>query len=313
MTEKQTTLLREKWVSSILIILLGVLTLHLVGEGFFGPHAADRSGGTAMLPAGWTASGPWEVYPAGRMYEKIDGREPLFQQYGALRLRYIDVSKDGDDFEIYVYDMKSADGALGIYLANTPSKFDDLDLGTMADVSGGQVRVLRGKTYLEVLALAEKLSEKTLVELAAGLTKNMPEEKEAQRTAVDLLPRQGRIRGSLILNRENTYGLSKLTDIFSASYKLGDDEFDFLIRKISPTDSRKMLSALAEEIREFDGKIFKIEQGVMIAEFMGKTLILKETGDFLVGINGSLDPKRSEQTLDGWIESMKEESHGPGR
>jgi hypothetical protein len=313
MARKQITPLKEKIISTSLVVLLAVFIVHLVGEGFFQPHREKKAAAKEMLPPGWSAAEPWEVYPNGRLYEKIDGREPLFQQYGVIQLRYASVSKDKNDFEVYIYDMQTPDGALGIYLANSPSEFKDLDIGTMADVSGGQVRVLTGRTYLEILSLAEKTPQELLLNLASGLTKNIPVEKTAQRTVVDLLPKEGRIRGALILNRENTYGLARLTDIFSATYKQGHDEYDLLIRKITPNEGRKMIPAVAGEIREFDGNIIQSGPGSLTAEFMGKTLILRQEGNFMVGIYASMTVPQAQQRLESWIGTMKDQFHGSGR
>jgi hypothetical protein len=313
MARKQTTPLKEKIISTTLIVLLAVFVLHLVGQGFFRPHRAKKVASKQMLPPGWSAAEPWEVYPNGRLYEKIDGREPLFQQYGVVQLRYAAVSKDKNDFEVYLYDMQTPDGALGIYLANSPSEFKDLDIGVMSDISGGQVRVLKGRTYLEILSLSEKAPQNLLLALASGLTQNIPVEKTTQRTAVDLLPKEGRVRGALILNRENTYGLARLTDIFSATYHQGQDEYDLLVRKITPSEGRKMISAVAEEIREFDGKIIQNNPDSLTAEFMGKTLILNLHGNFMIGIYASMPVQQAQQRLENWIETMKDQSHGPGR
>lgn len=313
MVKKQNIPAKEKIVSVVLLAGLILFMAIVIGPGFSEPSSPNQNVAEQMLPAGWSAVGGWEIYPKGRLYEKINGREPLFDQYGVVRLRYASVSKGTNDFEVYFYDMQTPDGALGIYLANTPSEFDELELGTLADISGGQVRVLKGRTYLEIFSLAEQTPKDFLIDLSSALVETIPTEKEARRTAVELLPKQGRVRGTLILNRENTYGLAKLTDIFSASYQQDNDEFDYLIRTISPSEGRKMMAAVGEEILEFDGKIIQSETNSLVAEFMRKTLILNQTGDFLIGLYGAVPPDQGRRRLDQWIETMKDQLHGSGK
>jgi hypothetical protein len=291
----------EKVISTAMLILLAVVVAGIVGGGFLkGPTPASGKGEISYpLPEGWSLDGGWEVYPRGRLYEKIDGREPLFEEYGVIRLESASATTGGQAVEVYIYTMADADGALGIYLANMPMEFEEADAGSMADISGGQARAFQGQTYLEIMSLAKESDPKRLISLAANLLKHTVKEGKTSQGVFELLPSESRIRGSLALNRDNTFGLKSLTNTFTASYENDDVFFDYLLRKLTSTDEGEtILKNVQNEIVDFGGTVFTAGPDRLDAEFLGKKLFLRRQGLLLIGVYGEMSRDDAAEQLE---------------
>jgi len=287
---------REKITSAFLLAVLIVFVSMIGLEGYFRPTKTNLSAtsqptavGGYTVPTGWSINGAWETYPNGRMYEKIDGRETLFQQYGAVRLEFASVTGKQRDFDVYIYQMSDPDGALGIYLAQVPSDYEEIEIGaTMADFSGGQVRAFQGKIYLEIQPMDKTTDSKLTRELARSFISQLRTEKAAARGIFSMLPKKNQVKGSLTLNTDNTYGLKSLGNTFSAGYEVNGQSFDLLIKKIDPQKDDQTIQKARDELKEFDGKVLTFQSDKLTAEILGNTLILVKEGNQIRGAYGSM-------------------------
>jgi len=274
---------QERTVSALLLAGLAVFCVWVLAGGRIQPAAEKRNSAPA-LPTGWAFSAPWEIYPNGRLYEKINGREPLFQEYGVVRLECAEASKGGQTFDVYLYRMNDPAGAVGVYLAHAAGEAKELDLGSMAESSGGRLRAVQGTTYLELLAQDKAFNESLALDLARGVMGSGL--KDQGRGMIDVFPKRGRVKGTLAFNQESAFGLESLAKTVSAQYREGDVEFTFLVRRTSGGDGQKVLEKVRDEIKEFEGKILDFRPGKLAAEFSGKTLLFVADGPAVYGIYG---------------------------
>ncbi len=307
----------EKISSFVLLLALvgGVLAVLMTGMVQPKPSAATPAQKKQIaytLPPKWSLVGDWEIYPEDKIYEKIDGQAALYQQYGVDRLDFASAASKKFSFDIYIYTMKTPDAALGVYLALQPQEFSEINLGDMADASIGMVRAFRGRYYLEVQA-ADKKSDSSLAQsLAADVLKNLKPEKSSAAAIYTILPKTGRVQGSLTLNKDNAFGLKSLGQTFSASYELAGVEFDYLVRKISqPKAAVSILDQAKKEILEFGGKMIDIRPDRISADFMGKKLILLCSDNFIIGLYGNLPMDRAQENLALLEKNLRSESNGP--
>jgi hypothetical protein len=279
----------ENLISTLLLVGLAGIVVW-VFSGAFRPKAAmEKPVRSAYpLPAGWKITVKWETYPNGKLYEKIDGREPLFLEYGVTRLDFAaaEFKKSGKGFDIYRYQMRDADGALGVYLAAASGEAKELDLGSMADISGGELRVFQGSVYLEIQPQEKAPDEKLARELAQALLAGIKAPKSSGSGILDLLPKTGRIKGSLAINKESVFGLKSLSGTYSAAYEENGRQIDYLVRKISSSEGQKVLEIIRDEIKEFEGKIVEFKPDRLSAELFGKKLILVLDPNLLLGAYG---------------------------
>jgi len=73
----------------------------------------------AAVAGGWQVSGRVEGFDWDTLYEKIDGQEDQYKQYGFEYLHYVSLEKPGEDLtlNIELYDMGAFPNALGVFSA----------------------------------------------------------------------------------------------------------------------------------------------------------------------------------------------------
>jgi len=290
----------ERIASVVLLILLA----GLVGVVLLRPAPPEggsaRPGGAPTayaLPADWKLDEPWQSYPEERIYEKIDGRATLFQEYGIERLDWAAASRAGASFEIDVYVMKSPNAALGVFLKEAPTETKPASIGQMGDAAGGLVRAVQGNIYLVVMALAQNADLAPAEDLARVLLAALPKADVSARGVLEMLPAEGRRPGSLAYNKDGTFGLASLTETFTAGY--GDDEnrFDCLLRPGSAEGLAGLLDKLATEAKEFGGTVERRPDGRVEVVLFGKRLLVAVRNGLLFGVYGKMDGERAEKLL----------------
>ena len=295
----------EKIVSRLLLAGLVVIAGAIFYNGFRKADTEDQEKVRYALPAGWKMTGQWEVYPNGKLYEKIDGQEVIFYEYGVKELDFASASINGADFDIYVYQMNDADAALGVYLSQTPSDFTSIDIGSMGDISGGQIRAIQAGVYLEIMSQEKNSSDNLTLELARSILSSVKSEVTKSAGILRMLPENQRVRGSLSLNKESAFGLTSLGNSYSAAYKYDGDEFNFFIMKISPADASKVITGVRDEVKEFEGLIEEFKTDKLAAKFMDKTLFLIHKDNFIYGVYGKVTSKRAEIYIEQLINGSK--------
>ncbi|MFA5865386.1 MAG: DUF6599 family protein [Phycisphaerae bacterium] len=306
----------EKVISLLLSAGLVVVSALIVCEVFrskslaTSTRPAQPASISYKLPAEWKLEGSWETYPNGKLYEKIDGQETIFYEYGVNRLDCASASINNLSFDIYVYQMNDPDGALGVYLAQAPSDYEELNIGTMSDISGGQVRVFQGATYLEIAPQEKNTDGKFTKELAKSILSGIKRKNMTGGSIIEMLPTTGREKGTLAFNKENAFGLKSLAGTFSATYTDGKGQFDYLVRKISSAEGKTILGKVRDEVKEFGGKTHDVPPESFAGEFMGKTLLLTHKNNFLCGIYGDISIEQAQSKLDLLMLKTKEQPDG---
>ena len=116
------------------------------------------------------------TYNYDNLYEKIDGKAPMYQEAGFVGLiaqRFAAKSNSELGFELYIYDMNNAKNAFSVYSRQKRADATDLnDLGASAFgyVAGNAICISLGKNYIEMIGSAES---NELVDGMKGIAKNM--------------------------------------------------------------------------------------------------------------------------------------------
>ncbi len=277
----------EKLVSFLLLVGLAGIVVG-VFAGAFSPKPAveEKVRASYPLPPGWKIAGKWETYPDGKLYEKIDGRETLFQSFGVIRLDFAPVVFNENKFDVYLYHMRNPDGALGVFLDSSPEQTGEINLVSMTNVAGGELRAFQSSVYLEIQAQEKSFDEKLLRQLAKSLLSGIKPPISSGTSLFDLLPKSGRITGSLAYNKESALGLKSLAGSYSASYLENGRQIDYVVRKISGSDGTKILEKVRSELMEFEGKIIEFKPDRLAGEILGKKLFLVLHDQVLLGAYG---------------------------
>ncbi|MFH1883508.1 MAG: DUF6599 family protein, partial [Planctomycetota bacterium] len=259
----------------------------------------------ALTPNGFKKLSETETYEAGNLYEKINGKAPLYTESGFVKLftqRFISeprpsqrgVGKDDESLwmELFVFDMAAVRNAFSIY---SVQKRADARMLAFAKpqpcykTSNG-LYFIHGKFYVELIGSTVSTAlDKAMAEIAVKFASQTIVD-DAKITEFALFPEQDFIPGSFKLYLANAFGFDGFTDIFTCRYKLGDQSITtFLSKRPDPQDARTTAESYYNFLIENDAtdkptanKTLK-DIGAKVLDFYDTTEIIFAIGPFIGG------------------------------
>ncbi len=261
----------------------------------------------ALMPDGFKEFSEIETYDAGNLYEKINGKAPLYTESGFVKLftrRFI--SKDDEILwmELFVFDMTAVRNAFSLY---SVQKRPDARTPAFAKpqpcyrTSNG-LYFIHGKFYVELIGSIEStVLDKAMAEIAVKFASQIAVDDE-KITEFALFPEEDCVPGSFKLYLANAFGFDAFTDIFTCRYKLGDETITtFISKRPDPQDAQTTAESYYNFLIENDAedkptanKTLK-DIGAKVLDFYDTTEIIFAIGPFLGGIHEAENQKAAEK------------------
>jgi hypothetical protein len=262
--------------------------------------------------------GKAETYNNDNLYEKIDGKAPMYQEAGFVKLdtqRFAAKSNSEIGFELYTYDMNNTENAFSVYSRQKRADATDLsDLGASAFgyVAGNAICISLGKNYIEMIGSAES---NELVDGMKGIAKDLsakykPTDKD-KIVELGYFP-EGTVAGSWKLQIDNAFGFDGLTDAYSAQYKVGDKAVSIFFSRRKNADEAK---TVAKNYYDFlitngakavtvDSEILK-SAGTSVVDFYGSFEMVFSAGVFVGGVHEADNKQAAEKGAEVLIDQLK--------
>jgi len=306
-------MMRSKHLESVVsVIILAVLFIIAVGV-LIKQKPAEAEDLAFLLPAGFVTLSEMEVYEADNLYEKINGKAPLYIESGFKELttqRFAGRSDDTLVMEIYVFDMGVAKNAFTVYSVQKRADVKLLTNMQFAYKTSNAFYLAYGKYYIEMIGFSES---QRLIAVMAEVAKKIPTHLnivgDTGIPEIKHLPRDNLVSGSIKLYQANAFGSEKLNDIFAAKYELDGEAITAFLGKRS---SANEADAVAQNYRNFlvenGGKrkqaINKNLKG-MVFDFYDTTEIVLSTGAFVVGVHEAENQKAAEELVIKLIKKLR--------
>lgn len=258
---------------------------------------------SSLVPAGFEMLSKAEVYNSENLYEKINGKAPLYTESGFEELftqRFISTGDPNQWMELYVYDMGTLRNAFSVYGVQKRADSEAFPSMQFAYKSGNALYFVHGKYYIELVGSSESDELfKAIAEIARKIGTNLAVDPNAGIAELSFFPQENLVPDSFKLYLVNAFGFEKLTNIFTARYKVGNETITAFIGKRADL---KEAEAIAESYRNFlieNGAVIKsttnktLEGKVM--DFYGTTEIVFTTGPFVAGIHEAENQQAAEK------------------
>ena len=261
----------------------------------------------ALTPDGFKKLLEIETYNTENLYEKINGKAPLYIEAGFVRLftqRFISKNDESLWMELFVFDMAAIRNAFSVY---SVQKRPDARMLTFArpqpcyKTSNG-LYFVHGKFYVELIGSSESTAlDKAMTGITAKFASQIALDDE-EITELALFPEEDRVQDSFKLYLANAFGFDAFTDIFTCQYKLGDESITtFLSKRPDPQNARTTAESYYSFLIENDAadkptsnKTLK-DIGVKVLDFYDTTEIIFAIGPFIGGIHEAENQKAAEE------------------
>ncbi len=321
-TDKRNT---ETYISaSVLMILAGIAVWIFLAQFHFNPavlpigaltsgHTEDMSApgkqpvrSLISLPENTVPLTNPEVFDAGTLSDKIDGKAELYLSAGFLKLQCQRFAKSGhpDSWtEVFVYDMGNPDNAFSVFSSQRRKDAEPLDAAEFSYRTRNALFLAHGNYYLEIISSAA--SEKNfdfMNSVLKNFIRDHPVKAASSVRETDLFPEPGQVENSITLLSADVFGYQELNRVFTAGYNIGGTELTaFLSRRETSEEAERLASGFHTFLMTFGAK----EQEMTVQIGNAKLLEIMETydiifsrGPFLGGIHEAEDKEAAEKLAD---------------
>jgi hypothetical protein len=261
---------------------------------------------SAFAPSGFEASGQTQVYTAGNLYEKINGKADFYIDVGFGQLstqRFISSNDETLWLEVYVYDMGNIRNSFSVY-----SRQRRPDVQALPDMQFGYSTAnsfyfVHGQYYIELVASAESQELRVAAtEVTQKIRTKLAVEQDTKIAELSIFPAEGLIPGSFRLYPSDTFGFERLTNTFAARYRMdGEIITAFFSKRSDPQDARNIARAYHGFLLD-SGCSDKTTTNQTLADLTanvvdayGTTEIIFATGPFVAGVHEADNQQAAEK------------------
>lgn len=270
---------------------------------------------SGFLPEGFTSPSKPEVYDSENLYEKINGKAPLYTESGFEKLltqRFINGANEDLAMEVFVYDMGNGRNAFSVYTVQQRPDTETLaDLG-FAYRAGNAVFLAHGKYYVEIIGFSESPELiKAITQTAENIVKKIAVDSSEQIDELRLFGKENQVPGSIKFYLSSAFGFDKFTNIFSASYDINGKKITaFLSKRKDAKEAEDMAKSYYSFLIENGGAAKKAGTASLegkVVDFYDTTEIVVSTGPFVAGIHEAGDQAGAEKLLVSLIDKLDKE------
>jgi hypothetical protein len=278
------------------------------------PQGESVIGMADLAPKGFKPFGPSESYNEENLYEKIDGKAPLYTESGFVKLytqRYINEKDEQLTFELYIYDMDSEENAFSVYSIQRRADSTPIEDLPFAYRTENSLYLAHGRYYCELIGSSNSpLLLDALDFTASDLVENLKNAGVLEIPRLALFPAENLIPHTFILYLNGAFGFDELTNTFSAKYKIDDQTVTAFISKQSNTD---VAENLANEYAQFlldngGDKIASPDPSAKYFDLFGSIEAVSVENSFVFGIHQA-DDRRTAETILTLIRDNLAEEH----
>lgn len=246
-------------------------------------------------PTGFDKLSAAEIYTTENLYEKINGKAPLYTEAGFLKLycqRFVDKSDPNLWMEVFLYDMGNIRNAFSVFsMQRRPDAkvLPTFDQAYGYSTSNG-LYFTHGRYYTEVIGSAESDQlVMAMLETAANIQKNPMAANDLKIEEFDLFRSENLVPDSMKLYLKNAFGFEELSDVFAAQYKIGDLAITvFFSKRPNVQDASSMAEQYVKFLVENGATVKQTTSEFLkdkVFDFYGATEIVFTTGQFVVGVH----------------------------
>ena len=313
-------------ISLLSILVLIAITILVKQSGYdmgrFGLATETTSLTTVQLPLSSLATAGFETlseetYIADNLYEKIDGKAPLYIESGFEKLftrRFINKEDENLWMELFVFDMAALKNAFSIYSVQRRADVEILPDMQFGYRTSDAPYFVHGRYYIEFIGSSESDELfKAMIETAKKIQTNLPVDKAAHIPELTLFPQEDIVAGSHKLYLGSAFGFEGFTDIFTAQYKFGDETITaFLSKKDTDAEAtaafesyHKFLIENGAEIKAATNEALNTF-GAKVFDFYDTTEIVSAAGPFVAGIHEAENRQSAEKLAAILINKLNE-------
>jgi hypothetical protein len=237
---------------------------------------------------GWTRKAEPKTYEHSQLWEYIDGGADVYLDYGFQRVITEELTNGKLTVIVDIYDMKTAEGAFGIYARERAPTYRFVQIGVEGYQEGSALNFAQENYYVKLTGYADDQATKTSLEkLAQTVSRKIGGQRKLP-PVFAFFPWNGKEKHSEAYDVKSYLGKTDLRDTYSVKYNWKSAEFTaFITVAQSDATAINRLKALKSALTKV-GSMDKSFKGLAKNLLTGmhreaKELVLAVKGKYIIG------------------------------
>jgi hypothetical protein len=251
---------------------------------------------TAGVEAVFTVSAEFEplsaaeVYTEGELFEKINGKAPLYTSAGFERLttqRFTFITEPEVWIEIYRFKMSSPKAAYCVYSTQKRPSVQPVASKSREHsykTSSG-IYLAAGSNYFEIITSAENEAVLDALAICIADIAHLQEAENALFELPKVLPDDGAVGGSFKLYLNSAFGIDGLGEVFVRNYETESEQLTVFLIK----DGKKALSRFETFMTQNGIEKISDQDGIVIYDLFGVYELITLTENGLIGVHEAFE------------------------
>ena len=254
------------------------------------------------LPAGFEVLSAIETYEPENLFEKINGKAPMYTDSGFKKLttqRFVNKEDENLAMELYLYDMANIKNAFSVYSVQRRAEAETIPDAPFTYKTSNAIYLVHGKYYVELVGFSESEQLfRAMSQVAAGIRENLAIDEDAEIAELALFPIENLLAESIKFYTTSAFGCGKLTDTFSAKYNLEDETITaFLSKRSSPAEAVEVAAQYHKFLLDNGASDAPTDSPqIKLFDYYGTTEIVFAVGPFVGGVHEA-DNRKTAQKL----------------
>lgn len=261
-----------------------------------GPGSSTESASLISLPENFSVMTPLEIFTPDTLYEKINGQADLYLGSGFFQLkcqRFVHPDSPDMWFEVFKYDMGTADHAFSVYSQQYRDDGQSLDWAPFGYSVANALFFVHGQDYIE---MRTNSTSHELMMVMHTVAKEYVENNALETVTIagiGWFPEQGLNPKSITMVSSNAFGFERLNRVYTARYLIdGKTVTAFISQRADDQEAAELAFAFGRFYSQFGGQElttgFPSPNGKTI-EIMDSIHIIFSEGIYLAGVHEAQD------------------------
>ena len=269
----------------------------------------------SITPTGFKKLSEAETYTPENLYEKIDGKAPLYIESGFVKLftqRFVSEKNESLWFELFIFDMAAGRNAFSVYSVQKRADAEAFPAMQFAYSTGNALYFVRDRYYVELVGSSESADLSGAMADAAGkLAGQLAVGKVIEIPELTLFPQENMVAGSAKLYLSDAFGFDGLSNTFVCQYKVGEEFVTaFISKRPGPRDAQTTAEGYYTFLISNDGKAkptsdetLKAVEGKVL-DFYSTTEIIFTIGPYVAGVHEAKNQGSAEKLAAQLIDKL---------
>jgi hypothetical protein len=253
-----------------------------------------------------------EVYDSHSLYEKINGKAPIYLESGFRQLvtqRLVNKKNSKLWAELFIYDMGSVANAYSVYSRQKRPSAKILPGTGFACESENALFLSYGQYYIEFIGSTDTQELLEAMRQIVWQIRNSKTVGNIEISQIKLFSEEKLISDSIKLYLTNTFGFEGLADVFTGQYQIGNDIVTaFLSERISAEQAMRLSQQYHRFLLDNGGTDLSTADAKMkIVDFYDTIEIISVAGRYLFGIHEADDRQAAEKLAASFSKKLNEQ------